>query len=167
MGRSSVHIKPVLQDSWKSTSVQSWERTLSEVILGREGCLARWSRGHLFQSLFKLGMVSCKVKQTGCFDPLLLFKVRSLEDHWTGTSKETSHSTQTTGASHKFRYKLSHFMKRWKTSLPDSGPWFFRPMTVNADKSFNPDLLPRWIYIKKQFTGNPAKAPESSVTLPR
>merc|ERR1712130_473582 len=31
----------------------------------------------------------------------------------------------------------------WNTSLPDSGPWFFRPMTVHADKSFNPDLLPR------------------------
>ena len=34
-------------------------------------------------------------------------------------------------------------LPRWNTSLPDSGPWFFRPMTVNADKSFNPDLLPR------------------------
>jgi len=36
-----------------------------------------------------------------------------------------------------------HTNNWWNTSFQDSGPWFFRPMTVNADKSFNPDLLPR------------------------
>merc|ERR1712055_1139722 len=31
----------------------------------------------------------------------------------------------------------------WNTSLPDSGPWFFRPMTVDGE-SVEKSLQPRW-----------------------
>jgi len=31
----------------------------------------------------------------------------------------------------------------WNTSHPDSGPWFFRPMTVNVPKNLDPSLMPR------------------------
>merc|ERR1711951_92808 len=32
----------------------------------------------------------------------------------------------------------------WNTSLPDSGPFFFRPMTTNAPGSYDEDLRPRY-----------------------
>ena len=32
----------------------------------------------------------------------------------------------------------------WNTSHPDSGPWFFRPMTVNGETDLDEALQPRW-----------------------
>ena len=36
-----------------------------------------------------------------------------------------------------------HMNDWWNTSLPDSGPWFFRPMTVDSPAGYEEDLLPR------------------------
>ena len=36
-----------------------------------------------------------------------------------------------------------HMNDWWNTSLPDSGPWFFRPMTVDSTAGYEEDLLPR------------------------
>ena len=40
----------------------------------------------------------------------------------------------------------------WNTSNPDSGPWFFRPMTVDPLTDLEDEYQPRWPCFKYNFT---------------
>lgn len=40
----------------------------------------------------------------------------------------------------------------WNTSIPDSGPWFFRPMTVDPLTDLEDEYQPRWPCFKYNFT---------------
>merc|ERR1712218_713158 len=49
-----------------------------------------------------------------------------------------------------------HTNNWWNTSLEDSGPWYFRPMTRNAPNTYDEDLRPRrpcfrWNYTTEMY----------------